>query len=135
MHDKRRTYKHDERRRYARTRSFRIARLFADARIGCGIVHNVSATGAGLRMVSTASVPDTFDLSYDGGLTLRHCRVLWRTATEIGLEFQGRSFIPSLIEPEILGGPFPNPSADARKRLGQWPQLPSALHVPGSLHL
>jgi len=98
MRDERRTYRHDERRRYARTRSFRIARLFAGARIGCGIVHNISATGAGLRMVSTTSVPDVFDLSFDGGRTLRHCRVLWRTAMEIGLEFQGGSFVPSLIE-------------------------------------
>jgi hypothetical protein len=33
--------------------------------------------------LQTASVPDAFDLSFDGGRTLRHCRVLWRTATEI----------------------------------------------------
>jgi hypothetical protein len=102
MRDKRRTYKHDERRRYARTRSFRIARLFAEARIGCGIVHNISATGAGLTMVSTAPVPDAFDLSFDGGRTLRHCRVLWRTATEIGLEFQGRSFCPVALDASPL---------------------------------
>ena len=95
MHEERRLlYKHDERRIHPRTRIFRIARLFADTRIGCGIVHNISASGAGLTMVSTARIPDTFDLSFDGGRTLRPCRVLWRTATEIGLEFEGRSFSP-----------------------------------------
>jgi len=94
MHDERRLYKHDERRLHARTRIFRTAQLFADARIGCCVVRNISAAGAGLTMVSTASIPDTFDLSFDGGRTLRPRRVLWRTATEIGLEFQGRSFCP-----------------------------------------
>ena len=91
MYDEPRLFRHDERRRYARTRVFRGAQLFAEDRIGSGIVHNISATGLGLTMGSTARVPDSFDLSFDGGRTLRPCRVLWRTATEIGLEFQGSS--------------------------------------------
>jgi PilZ domain len=89
-----RTYKHDERRHHARARLFRTAELFAEARIGSCIVRNVSATGAGLTMESTTHVPDTFDLSFDSGRTLRPCRVLWRTAREIGLEFKGKSFYP-----------------------------------------
>jgi len=93
MYDGHRLYRrYDERRGHARTRRFRVAQLFAEARIGFCIVRNISATGAGLTMESTTLVPDTFDLSFDGGRTLRSCRVLWRTAREIGLEFQGRSF-------------------------------------------
>jgi PilZ domain len=88
MFDGRRLYRHDQRRHDARARLFRAAQLFAEARIGSCIVRNISATGAGLTMDSTAHVPDTFDLSFDGGHTLRPCRVLWRTAREIGLEFQ-----------------------------------------------
>ena len=95
MYDGHRLYRRDdERRRHARTRLFRTAQLFAEEGIGSCIVRNISATGAALTMDSTTHVPDTFDLSFDGGRTLRPCRVLWRTAREIGLEFQGRSFCP-----------------------------------------
>ena len=94
MYEERRIYRHDERRRHARTRIFRTAQLFTEARIGHCVVRNISPVGAGLTMESTACVPDTFDLSFDGGHTFRPCRVLWRTATDIGLEFQGKSFCP-----------------------------------------
>jgi len=87
-----RLYNHAERRRDARTRVFKAAQLFAEARIGCCVVRNISILGAGLTMESAVRVPDLFDLSFDGGRTLRPCRVLWRTATEIGLEFQGKSY-------------------------------------------
>ena len=89
MFNKRRLYGHDERRHQARTRLFRTAQLFAEAQIGSCVVRNISALGAWLTMESTTHVPDTFDLSIDGGRNVRPCRVLWRTATEIGLEFKG----------------------------------------------
>ena len=86
-----RLYNHAERRRDARTRVFKAAQLFAEARIGCCIVRNISTLGAG-HNGEYGTRTDLFDLSFDGGRTLRPCRVLWRTATEISLEFQGKSY-------------------------------------------
>jgi len=85
-----------ERRLRPRTRTFKVAQLFGQAWQGRCVVRNVSTAGAGLALESTRSVPDTFDLSFDGGRTLRPCRVLWRTAREIGFEFQGSSFSSAL---------------------------------------
>ena len=83
-----------QRRLRLRTRIFKIAQLIGQTWQGRCVVRNVSPVGAGITMESTRPVPDTFDLSFDGGRTLRPCRVLWRTAREIGLEFQGSYFRP-----------------------------------------
>jgi PilZ domain len=80
-----------ERRIAQRTRIIKAAGLFGLAHLGDCVVHDISASGARLVMASTSSVPDTFDLSFDSARTLRSCRVAWRTATEIGLQFQQRS--------------------------------------------
>ena len=83
-----------ERRLRQRTRIFKVAQLIGQTWQGRCVVRDVSPVGAGLAMESTYSVPNTFDLSLDGGRTLRPCRVLWRTAREVGLEFQGSYFRP-----------------------------------------
>jgi len=76
-----------ERRYHPRTNVFLAGRLFCGNYLGDGVVRDISASGVRLQMVSQRSIPDTFDLSFDGGRTLRVCRVIWRTATEIGLRF------------------------------------------------
>ena len=77
-----------ERRLHSRTRVFKVARLFGAAHLDDCVVRDISMAGARLTVVSATSVPDTFELSFDGARTLRPCRVAWRTATEIGLQFQ-----------------------------------------------
>ena len=65
------------------------------ARIGCNgrravincEVRNLSATGACLRLDGTGTLPDTFNLVFDSGEPSRMCRLVWRTATEIGVAF------------------------------------------------
>jgi hypothetical protein len=81
-----------ERRRHYRTPVFKTAKLFSRAYLGDCVVRDISVGGARLAMLSTRSVPDTFDLSFDSARTLRTCRVVWRTPTEIGLQFQNGSF-------------------------------------------
>lgn len=81
-----------EHRLHPRTRIAKAAQLFGTAHLEDCIVHDISAAGARLTMASTRSIPDTFDLSFDGARTLRPCRVVWRTAGEIGLQFEGDVF-------------------------------------------
>jgi hypothetical protein len=79
-------------RRYPRTRIFKAAKVFGQAQLADCVVRDITACGARLVMVSTRSVSDKFDLSFDGARTLRACRVIWRTATDIGLQFSEASF-------------------------------------------
>ncbi len=56
-----------------------------EAVIDC-VVRNLSNLGACLRVESPIGIPDTFDLVRDHA-SVRHCRVTWRRATQIGVEF------------------------------------------------
>jgi len=55
------------------------------AAIDC-TVRNLSGGGACLKVASPIGVPDTFDLVLDDA-SVRHCRVTWRKATQIGVAF------------------------------------------------
>ena len=50
-------------------------------------VRNITSLGARLEFQSTASIPSTFELTFDAGRTLRVCHVVWRTIAELGVEF------------------------------------------------
>jgi hypothetical protein len=52
------------------------------------VVRNLSATGACLLVVSHDGVPDSFDLVLNRDKSRYPCRVLWRTANQVGVEFQ-----------------------------------------------
>jgi hypothetical protein len=49
-------------------------------------VSNLSDRGARLKVESPIGIPDTFDLVLDNA-PVRCCRVTWRKATQIGVEF------------------------------------------------
>jgi len=55
------------------------------ATIDC-TVRNLSDRGACLKVESPVGIPDTFDLVLDKE-SVRHCRVTWRKATQIGVNF------------------------------------------------
>ena len=57
------------------------------AAISC-VVRNLSTTGACLLVVSHDRVPDSFDLVLNRDKSRYPCRVLWRTANQVGVEFQ-----------------------------------------------
>ena len=81
-----------ERRHFHRHRVFKPAKLVGQASVLDCIVRDISANGARLALISTTGLPETIDLSFDAGRTLRLCRVVWRTPTEIGVEFKERAF-------------------------------------------
>jgi hypothetical protein len=50
------------------------------------VVRNLSDRGACLNVESPIGIPDSFDLLVDDA-SVRHCRVTWRRATQIGVAF------------------------------------------------
>lgn len=84
-----------ERRRGRRTKVYKCAKISTNGSLRDCVVRDISSCGARLALVSTAYIPDKICLTFDGARTLRACRVAWRSATEIGVEFCEASFHPS----------------------------------------
>ena len=77
-----------ERQNEARHRVLKGARIAFkghESTIDC-VVSNLSDRGACLKVASPIGIPDTFDLVLDDA-SVRPCRVTWRKATQIGVEF------------------------------------------------
>ena len=78
-----------ERRDVQRTRIVRSAKIIAPRRasvIHC-TVQNITSGGACLKLANTYGVPETFELTFELGRTRRPCRVVWRTADQLGVTF------------------------------------------------
>jgi hypothetical protein len=86
-----------ERRRAVRTKVFLAAQIRTARRpplvIDC-VVRDVSPLGARLELRDTSTLPNIFELTLDSGRTLRACHVVWRTPTDVGVEFS-----PGLRQP------------------------------------
>jgi hypothetical protein len=78
-----------ERRKSARSRVFKGAKLIlgTSSLIDC-VVRNVTSVGARIHIANTVELPDTFGLTFDGGYTVRPCRIVWRSVIETGVEFR-----------------------------------------------
>ena len=76
--------RNDARRRRA-LKGARIVFKGHGATIDC-TVRNLSDRGACLNVESYVGIPDIFDLVLDNA-PVRGCRVTWRKATQIGVEF------------------------------------------------
>jgi hypothetical protein len=79
----------EERRNAARRRVLKGAQITFKghwAAIDCA-VRGLSDGGACLTVESPVGIPDTFDLTFAHTSSVRHCRVLWRKAAQIGVEF------------------------------------------------
>ncbi len=83
-----------ERRKFIRHRILKGARIALTdecaAAIDC-VARNISEGGACLAIADPRAVPDDFDLIFDSGYGTRHCRVVWRTESRIGVEFRPQS--------------------------------------------
>jgi PilZ domain-containing protein len=51
------------------------------------VVRNVTNTGARVQLANTVELPDDLGLTFDGGYSIRPCKVIWRTVTETGIQF------------------------------------------------
>jgi hypothetical protein len=81
-----------ERRRARRIAMFKCAKIAIHGSLRDCVVRDLSSLGARLAFVSTAYIPDNFELTFDSAHTLRPCRIAWRSDTQIGVEFLGTSF-------------------------------------------
>jgi hypothetical protein len=79
---------YDRSSRPSRRKGARIVFKGHEALIDC-TVSNLSDRGARLKVESPIGIPDTFDLVLDNA-PVRSCRVTWRKATQIGVEFAWR---------------------------------------------
>ena len=77
-----------ERRKSGRSRVLKSAKLVLDrsAIIDC-VVRNLTNKGARLQIANTVDLPRAFEMTFDGGYSIRPCRLVWRTMTETGVEF------------------------------------------------
>ncbi len=80
----------NERRSVTRTRVQRNAQLVvsdgAAKKLQCTL-QDLTSTGACLSLASTSRVPDTFELTLDGGRSCRPCWVRWRSGRRLGVSF------------------------------------------------
>ena len=51
------------------------------------VVRNVTNTGARVELANTVEFPEDLGLTFDGGRSIRPCKVVWRTMTETGIQF------------------------------------------------
>ena len=77
-----------ERRRSSRSRVVKDAKVFfgSSSMVDC-VVRNLTNTGAHIEISNTAELPEVFGLTFDGGRSLRPCRVVWQTPNQTGVEF------------------------------------------------
>jgi hypothetical protein len=81
---------HQEHRSTPRHRTFKAAHIAFKERgaaISC-VVRDLSDTGACLKVESPIGIPETFDLVFESDQSIRTCRVVWRKANQIGIEFR-----------------------------------------------
>jgi hypothetical protein len=77
-----------ERRREPRHRTLKSGHIAFNraGTIDCR-VRNLSPLGAGLEVTSQIGIPDEFMLLVEHGGINQRCRVVWRNATQLGVEF------------------------------------------------
>ena len=77
-----------ERRKSGRSRVLKDAKLFfgSSSMIDC-VVRNFTNVDARIGIPNTVELPEAFGLTFDGGYSLRPCRIIWRTSNETGVEF------------------------------------------------
>lgn len=77
-----------ENRRSARLRTYKGGSIIFGVApaIDC-IIRNISETGAALELQGPAGIPEEFTLLIKPELVKRNCRVAWRLAKRIGVQF------------------------------------------------
>jgi hypothetical protein len=77
-----------ERRRVPRMRVFKGAKFVVGTSsiIDC-TVRDLSNVGARAQLSNAIDLPGKVDMTFDGGRSLRPCRIVWRTFNETGVEF------------------------------------------------
>jgi len=77
-----------EHRRSQRRRTLKGGTILfgAGSSVDC-VIRNMSETGAAIEVEGSIGIPDNFTLVIKPELAKRSCRVAWRTAKRIGVQF------------------------------------------------
>ncbi|MEJ2373901.1 MAG: PilZ domain-containing protein [Pseudolabrys sp.] len=77
-----------ERRKINRTRVLKGAKfLLKNSSVRDCVVRDLTNAGAGVEVPNTLELPQALDLTFDGGRSLRQCRLVWRNINKTGVEF------------------------------------------------
>ena len=77
-----------ERRNTMRSRVLKGAKIiFGTSSVIDCVVRNVTNTGARVQIANTVDLPEGLGLTFDGGYSIRPCKVVWRTVAETGIQF------------------------------------------------
>jgi len=77
-----------EHRKRARSRVLKRAQfVLGKSSVIDGVVRNLTNAGARIEIPNTIDLPEAFDMTFDGGRTIRPCRLVWRRLNETGVEF------------------------------------------------
>jgi hypothetical protein len=77
-----------ERRKIPRTRVLKGAQfLLKNSSVRDCVVRDLTNAGAGIEIPNTIDLPETLDLTFDGGRSFRWCRLVWRKTNKTGVEF------------------------------------------------
>jgi hypothetical protein len=77
-----------ERRAGVRCRVLKGAKLIlGTASILDCLVHNLTNRGATIEIANAADLPENLSMTFDGGRTIRPCRLAWRKSGQIGVQF------------------------------------------------
>jgi hypothetical protein len=90
------------------TFKFGIISCDPDRRI-LSVVKNISSTGAMIETDNTAEIPDEFTLAIESEFQARICRVAWRNAKQIAVNFEG-------TRPEAKPDPVERPQSGRQER-------------------
>jgi len=61
--------------------------IFGNSSVIDCVVRNVTNTGARVQIASTVDLTEGLGLTFDGGYSIRPCKIIWRTVTETGIQF------------------------------------------------
>ena len=75
-----------ERRENDGSRVLESANLPKSSIVAC-VVRQETKVGARIEVPSTFDVPETFNMTFDGGRSIRPCRLVWRSFNEVAVEF------------------------------------------------
>jgi hypothetical protein len=76
-----------ERRKRCRLRALKSAKLLVKSSVFDCLVRDLTNVGAQIEVSNAIHLPEVLEMTFDGGRSIRRCRIVWRTISGLGLEF------------------------------------------------
>jgi PilZ domain len=77
-----------ERRKRPRLRVLKSAKpVLGKSSVFDCVVRDLTNVGAGIEIPDAIDLPEILEMTFDGGRSIRPCRLVWRTLSRSGVEF------------------------------------------------